>query len=52
MTQPTVDQAQAEAFMGKVVADLAGTMATIMCALGDHFGLFRDLATQGQTTSA
>ena len=33
--QPTMDQARAAAFMGTLIGDLAGTMATVMCVLGD-----------------
>jgi SAM-dependent methyltransferase len=40
-----------EAFAERVVADLAGTMTTVLCALGDRTGLFRELAG-GAATSA
>jgi 2-polyprenyl-3-methyl-5-hydroxy-6-metoxy-1,4-benzoquinol methylase len=50
-TQPAIDQKQVEAFMGKVMADTSGLMATIMASLGDQLGLFKNL-TYGAATSA
>ena len=50
-SEPAADQAQAQAFMGKVFGDLAGTMATLMCVFGEHFGLFRTLAADGPLTA-
>lgn len=40
-----------ERFGGQVVTDLGGTMATILCALGDKLGLFAALSS-GPATSA
>ncbi len=48
----TLDQAKMEAFMGKALGDFAGAYTALMCALGDRVGLFKDLATNGPTTSA
>jgi 2-polyprenyl-3-methyl-5-hydroxy-6-metoxy-1,4-benzoquinol methylase len=47
-----LDEAKLEAFMGKVLDDLSGTMTTFFCSIGDRLGLFRDLAEHGPTTSA
>ncbi|HKP18052.1 MAG TPA: class I SAM-dependent methyltransferase [Gaiellaceae bacterium] len=48
---PVFDEAKLEAFMGKVVDDLSGTMTTFFCSIGDRLGLFRDLAENGPATS-
>ena len=50
-TQPSVDQAKLDAFLGKVLGDLSGTTSTAMCVLGDRLGLFKDLAANGPATS-
>ena len=39
-----LDEAKLEAFMGKVLEDLSGTMTTFFCSIGDRLGLFRNLA--------
>lgn len=49
---PPLDEAKLEAFMGKVVDDLSGTMTTFFCSIGDRLGLFRDLAERGPATGA
>src|SRR5713101_2914047 len=46
------EEAKLEAFMGKVLEDLSGTMTTFFCSIGDRLGLFRDLAEHGPATSA
>jgi len=46
-----IDQAQAEAFTGKVLTDTAATTATVLAAIGDRLGLFKDLAAHGVATS-
>ncbi len=46
-----LDAAKVEAFVGKVVGDFSGTMATLMAAVGDKLGLFRTLAESGPATS-
>ena len=51
-TQPQIDEAKLEAFMHKIVGDLGGMTATIMCMIGDRLGLFKDLAANGPATSA
>ena len=45
-----IDEAKVEEFLERVVGDLAGTMSTVFCALGDRLGLFRALA-EGAGTS-
>jgi len=47
-----LDGAKLEAFMGKVLEDLSGTMTTLFCSIGDRLGLFRNLAEHGPATSA
>ncbi len=42
--------AGSEEFAGRVVGDIAATMTTIFCALGDKLGLFRALADEGPAT--
>lgn len=49
-TQPPVDEAKQEKFAGKIMDDLAGAMAVVMCSLGDRLGLFKDLAANGAAT--
>jgi len=51
-TQPQIDEAKLETFMGKIIGDLGGTTATIMCMIGDRLGLFKDLVANGPATSA
>jgi SAM-dependent methyltransferase len=48
---PPADPARVEAFTGRALGDLAGTMATILCAIGDRLGLLADLADHGPGTS-
>ena len=50
-TQPTIDQAKTEAFLGRVLSDTSGMTTTILASIGDRFGLFQDLA-QAAATSA
>ena len=47
-----LDQAKVEAFVGKCLGDFSGTMSTLLAALGDRLGLFKDLAEGGPATSA
>jgi SAM-dependent methyltransferase len=49
---PAVDEAKLEAFMGKLIGDFGGMMATMLGAIGERLGLFRNLAEQGPATSA
>ncbi len=50
-TQQAIDIAKVQAFMGKVMADNASAVATVMAGIGDRLGLFKALA-QGPATSA
>src|ERR1700751_4129729 len=47
-----IDAAHQEEFVGKVVEQISGTMTTLLGALGDQLGLFKNLAEQGPATSA
>ena len=51
-TQQTIDQAKADAFVGKVLADTAGLAVTVISSIGDRLGLFKNLAELGPATSA
>ena len=51
-TQTAVDAERVQTFAGKVLGDLAGTMATVLAILGDRLGLFAALADGGPATSA
>jgi len=42
---------RAEAFSSRIMGDLSGAVASIMCAIGDRLGLFKDLAARGPSTS-
>ena len=48
----TIDAARQEEFVGKVVEQISGTMTTLLGAVGDRLGLFKNLAEQGPATSA
>jgi 2-polyprenyl-3-methyl-5-hydroxy-6-metoxy-1,4-benzoquinol methylase len=50
--QQAIDQAQAEAFAGKVLGDLAGVTNTALASIGDRLGLFKSLVADGPATSA
>ena len=50
-TETTMDEGKMRTFTQKAVNDLSGTMATVMCAVGDRLGLFKDLADRGPATS-
>lgn len=47
-----MDQQRAADFTGQVLADTAATATTVLAALGDRLGLFKDLAANGPATSA
>ena len=51
-TEATVDQDKTAAFVGRVLADTSASMITMLCAVGDRLGFFRDLAARGPATSA
>jgi SAM-dependent methyltransferase len=46
------DPARQEKFVGKVVDQISGTMTTLLAAIGDRLGLFKNLAEHGAATSA
>ena len=48
----TLNPARQEEFIGKVVEQISGTMTTLLGAIGDRLGLFKNLAEQGSATSA
>jgi SAM-dependent methyltransferase len=48
----TIDATRQEEFVGKVVEQISGTMTTLLGAIGDRLGLFKDLAERGPATSA
>ncbi len=50
-TQQTINQAKADAFVGKVLADTAALAVTTLSSIGDRLGLFKSLAQQGSATS-
>jgi hypothetical protein len=47
-----IDAARQEEFVGKVVEQISGTMTTLLGAIGDRLGLFKNLAEQWPATSA
>jgi SAM-dependent methyltransferase len=47
-----IDSARQEQFAEKVVQQISGTMTTLLGAVGDRLGLFKNLAEQGPATSA
>ena len=47
MTATTFDKARAKAFTARMLGDIAGTVSTHLCAIGDRLGLFKDLAENG-----
>jgi SAM-dependent methyltransferase len=51
MAIDTIDQARTEAFVGRVFGDLSATLTSIMAAIGDRHGLFKELAASGPATS-
>lgn len=48
---PAFDQVKREAFAGRALGDTSMCMVTLMAALGDRLGLFKNLATRGPSTS-
>jgi ubiquinone/menaquinone biosynthesis C-methylase UbiE len=51
MYSTDIDQSKVESFMKKVAQDTSGLAVTVMAALGDRLGLFKDLAVNGPTIS-
>jgi 2-polyprenyl-3-methyl-5-hydroxy-6-metoxy-1,4-benzoquinol methylase len=52
VARSTGDPGEIEAFAGRLVGDIASTMTTIFCALGDKLGLFAALSSGGPATAA
>lgn len=50
-TETAIDQAKLEAFVGKALGDTSGLMTTVLAAIGDRLGLFKELAAHGPATS-
>jgi 2-polyprenyl-3-methyl-5-hydroxy-6-metoxy-1,4-benzoquinol methylase len=50
-TQQTIDQAKADAFVGKVLGDTAALAVTVLSSIGDRLGLYKNLAEQGPAIS-
>ncbi|MBI4168477.1 MAG: methyltransferase domain-containing protein [Acidobacteria bacterium] len=46
------DPKKTEEFIHKVLGDTSATMTTLLAAIGDRLGLFKDLAAKGPATSA
>ncbi len=51
-TQGVLDQAKVDQFVGKVLGDTSATLVTLLAAVGDRLGLFKELAASGPVTSA
>jgi 2-polyprenyl-3-methyl-5-hydroxy-6-metoxy-1,4-benzoquinol methylase len=47
-----MDEQRATEFTGRVLQDTAAAATTVLAALGDRLGLFKDLAAHGPATSA
>ena len=47
-----IDAVRQEEFVGKVIEQISGTMTTLLGAVGDRLGLFKNLAAEGPATSA
>ncbi|MGB3828756.1 MAG: class I SAM-dependent methyltransferase [Ornithinimicrobium sp.] len=46
---PTVDEAAVEAFVGRLLTDIAGSSTTLMTIVGDRLGLYEALTGAGPT---
>jgi 2-polyprenyl-3-methyl-5-hydroxy-6-metoxy-1,4-benzoquinol methylase len=51
MTTATNEQQAVEEFVGRALGDIAGTMTTLFCIVGDRLGLFAELA-EGPTSAS
>src|SRR5207249_6635223 len=51
MTEGAIDPARQKEFVGKVVEQISGTMTTLLGAIGDRLGLFKNLAEAGWATA-
>jgi SAM-dependent methyltransferase len=50
-SKPDINQAKAEAFVGKALGDTSAALVTVLATLGDRLGLFKDLSANGPATS-
>jgi len=51
-TQAVLDQTKVDQFVGKVLGDTSATLVTLLAAIGDRLGLFKELAASGPVSSA
>ncbi|MBI3967020.1 MAG: methyltransferase domain-containing protein [Chloroflexi bacterium] len=51
-TLPAIDRAKMDAFVHRVFGDTSSTTTTVLAAIGDRLGLFKELAARGPATSA
>jgi len=51
MSDQPFDQAKMEAFVYRVLGDTSAAFTTLLAAIGDRLGLFKDLAANGSATS-
>ena len=49
--QGVLDQTKVDQFVGKVLGDTSATLVTVLVAIGDRLGLFKELAASGPVTS-
>jgi hypothetical protein len=52
VSEMSIDDGKQQAFLEKVVSDMAGTMATYIASVGDRLGVFKDLAINGPADSS
>ncbi len=52
MKEVDLEEPEVELFLNKVVKDTSGLAVTVMAALGDRLGLFKDLAANGPAGSS
>jgi SAM-dependent methyltransferase len=50
-TQPAIDQAKADAFLGGLIGDLGAALSAVLVHLGDRLGLYRAMADGNPVTS-
>jgi 2-polyprenyl-3-methyl-5-hydroxy-6-metoxy-1,4-benzoquinol methylase len=51
-SQVNFDQSKQEAFIGKALGDASSALTCILAGIGDRLGLFKDLASNGPSTSS
>ena len=50
--QSSFDMSKQEAFIGKAIGDASSALTCILAGIGDRLGLFKDLASNGPSTSS